>query len=90
MLAISIFALFAAIAVVSAVTLVDCWLKAQHAYTALSREWAALEQGFVPMVEAQDLRLRKGARRPACASIARRSALGSALSPRPLPVPGAA
>jgi hypothetical protein len=90
MLAISIFALFAAIAVVSAVTLVDCWLKAQHAYAALSREWAALEQGFVPMVEAQDLRLRQMARRPACGSIARQSALRSAPSLLPVPAHGAA
>jgi uncharacterized membrane protein YedE/YeeE len=86
MLAITIFVLFAVIAVISAVTLVDCWLKAQHAYADLSREWALIEQGFGPVVEAQDLRLRQMAKRPA---MARNTSLRSMALFPPAPARGA-
>lgn len=64
MLAATITALFSVIAIATALTLVDFWLRARSAYASLSRQSALVKAGFVPQVEARTVRLRTSTPRP--------------------------
>lgn len=64
MIAASITTLFLVVAIATAITLVDCWLRARSAYASLKRQNSLVEAGFVPQVEAQMVRLRPTAPRP--------------------------
>lgn len=62
MLALTLASLFVVIAVATALALVDTWLRGRVAFANLSRERAWTRAGFVPMVEAEEVRLRSHAR----------------------------
>nr|WP_298926898.1 hypothetical protein [uncultured Erythrobacter sp.] len=63
MLAATITLLFSAVAIATAITLVDCWLRARSAYSSLKRQNDLVKAGFVPQVEARIVRLRPTAPR---------------------------
>ena len=59
MLAIVLVALFAVTAIATGLSLLDSWIRGRSALDVLRREHALLEAGFVPMVEAGEVRLRE-------------------------------
>ncbi|QUL39126.1 hypothetical protein [Erythrobacter sp. JK5] len=61
-------ALFVAVAIATALGLVDCWLLGRDAYASLRQERALARAGFVPMVEADVMRLRRPVRAAALAN----------------------
>lgn len=62
MLALTLAALFTVTAIATVLSLVDSWLRGLGAYEGLIRERALLKAGFVPQVEARDVRLRRRSR----------------------------
>jgi hypothetical protein len=62
MIALTLATLFTVVAVATALSLLDSWLRGQVAFAMLNRERALARAGFVPMVEAEELRLRGPAR----------------------------
>ena len=62
MIAFTLAALFAVVATASALALADSWLRGQYAFRNITRERALLNAGFVPMVEASEVRLRSNTR----------------------------
>jgi hypothetical protein len=58
MIALTLTTLFTVVTLASLLTLTDCWLRARLAFDVLGRERALVKAGFVPMVEAEELRLR--------------------------------
>ena len=58
MLAAILTALFAITAVATGLSLIDSWIRGRSAYGVLRREQALLDAGFVPQVEASEVRLR--------------------------------
>ncbi|MBV7259657.1 hypothetical protein [Erythrobacter crassostreae] len=63
MIAATITILFSVIAIATAITLVDFWMRARSAYVSLKRQSALVNAGFVPQVEARIVRLRPNAPR---------------------------
>lgn len=59
MLALGIVTLIAVIAVASALTLLDCWIRGRYVFESLKAERALLDAGFVPVVPPAQMRLRK-------------------------------
>lgn len=51
------------IGIATALTLIDCGLRASSAYASLKRQTALMKAGFVPQVEAQIVRVRPAAPR---------------------------
>ena len=68
MIATSITVLISVLAIATALTLIDCWLRARTAYASLRRQSALMKAGFVPQVEAHIVRLRPAAYRSAAAT----------------------
>lgn len=68
MLATSLTVLISVIAIATALTLLDCWLRARSAYASLKRQRALVKAGFVPQVEARIVRLRPAATRSLAAT----------------------
>ena len=62
MIALTLATLFVIVALASAITLADSWLRGLFAYRTLRRERALMQAGFVPMVEATEVRLRSNTR----------------------------
>jgi len=62
MIALSLTVLFVIVSLASVLGLADCWLRGRHAFLTLKRERALAKAGFVPMIEAEELRLRRPAR----------------------------
>ena len=62
MIAFSLSALFATVALATLLGLTDCWMRGRRAFASLQRERAMVKAGFVPVVEAQELRLRQNSR----------------------------
>jgi len=62
MIAFSLTALFVTVSLATFLGLTDSWLRGRHAFVALKRERALVNAGFVPMVEAEELRIRKPVR----------------------------
>ena len=58
MLALTLTSLFVIVTFATLVSLTDSWLRWRYAFETLKRERALANAGFVPMVEAQELRLR--------------------------------
>lgn len=58
MIALTLAVLFSTLAVVTLLSLIDSWLRGRSTFAALKRERALAKAGFVPMVEAQETRLR--------------------------------
>lgn len=58
MIAFSLTALFATVALATMLGLTDCWIRGRRAFAAIKRERALVRAGFVPVVEARELRLR--------------------------------
>ncbi|MEO0690103.1 MAG: hypothetical protein AAFY51_07350 [Pseudomonadota bacterium] len=74
MVTLTLSALFALVAVATALTLVDCWIRGRFIFEALQQERALLDAGFVPMAAAGDHRPRKRVRYDALAVPSRVSA----------------
>ncbi|KEO91097.1 hypothetical protein EH31_00080 [Erythrobacter longus] len=81
MIAMTITCLFVIAALATGLTLLDNWLQARAAFWSVFREQQLLDAGFVPQLEASEIRLRqplhRSARR-APASRARQSGFGGA------------
>jgi hypothetical protein len=58
MIAVALIALFAIASLASVVALADSAYRARHAFASLSRERALAKAGFVPHVQANEIRLR--------------------------------
>lgn len=63
MIALTLAALITVVAIATFLTLIDCALRGRSAFVVLKREQMLFEAGFVPQVEARELRLRPSARR---------------------------
>lgn len=59
MIAITLASLFLVVSLATALALADSWLRGRYAFAALKRERALVDAGFVPMAQAQELRLRE-------------------------------
>ncbi|MEM9501182.1 MAG: hypothetical protein AAF941_04990 [Pseudomonadota bacterium] len=59
MIATTLTALFVVIAIATLLTFADCWVRGRYAFVALKRERALVKAGFVPVVEAEAIRLRQ-------------------------------
>ena len=68
MIALSLTVLFATATLAVMLGLTDCWLRGRRAFAALQRERAMARAGFVPVVEARELRLRPKVRVAGAAS----------------------
>lgn len=62
MIAATLTVLFVVIAITALLTLADCVVRGRHALRSLKRERAFVKAGFVPIVEAEELRLRQPVR----------------------------
>ena len=62
MIALTLATLFAIVTLAAVITLADSWLRGRFAYRTLRRERALVEAGFVPVVEAAEVRLRSNTR----------------------------
>ncbi|MEM6826738.1 MAG: hypothetical protein AAF553_02225 [Pseudomonadota bacterium] len=62
MVTFAISALFTLVAIATALTLVDCWIRGRFVFEALQRESALLDAGFLPMTATADHRVRKRVR----------------------------
>ena len=80
MLALAVTFTLAFTALVALLSLTDTWMKAREAFWAVFEERRLLDAGFVPQVEASELRMRrplhKNARRAPCLRPQRRSGFG--------------
>ncbi|WP_298302591.1 hypothetical protein [uncultured Erythrobacter sp.] len=65
MLIACITALFVIVTLATALSLLDTWLRARSAFWSVFRERELLEAGFVPQVEASEVRLRQPLHRSA-------------------------
>lgn len=97
MIALTVAALFTIVAIATALSLVDSWIRGRSAYTVLRREEALLKSGFVPQVEPYETRLRHPAKEVAfgraqtARSTARRSLAGATRgAERAIPLPDCA
>ena len=63
MITLTLTALFVIVSLATALALADAWLRARSAFDLLTRERALVKAGFVPMVEASEIRLRPAAPR---------------------------
>ena len=68
MIALTLTLLFAIAAIATGLSLIDSWLRGRGLYCVLKREQALLDAGFVPQVSAQEVRLRRPARRTVAAA----------------------
>ncbi len=68
MIATTLAALFTIVTIATALSLVDSWIRGRSAYAGLKREKMLLEAGFVPQVQAREVRLRRPARRTLAAA----------------------
>lgn len=64
-IAMTITCLFVIAALASALTLLDTWIQARAAFWGVFRERQLLDAGFVPQVDAQEVRLRQPLHRSA-------------------------
>ncbi|MFN4019917.1 MAG: hypothetical protein ACK4IC_05310 [Erythrobacter sp.] len=87
MLALAITLLLVLAAVTAVLSLVDSAVKARRAYSALMREKALMDAGFVMQVAPRELRLRAAARQGGAVILPRRSPM---LRPLPALARGAA
>ncbi len=71
MLALTLTALFAIAAAMTGLSLLDSWLRGKMVYRGLKREKALIDAGFVPQVQAREVRLRRPARRRTLAAATR-------------------
>ena len=62
MIAFTLALLFAVVSLASALTLADSLLRARMAMRAIARERSLLDAGFVPVIEATEVRLRSNRR----------------------------
>lgn len=62
MIALTLASLFTVVTIATALALLDSWLRGQTAFFRIGRERALARAGFVPMVEAEEMRLRGPAR----------------------------
>lgn len=60
MITLTLTVLFVVVFLATALALTDAWLRARSAFDLLSRERALVKAGFVPIVEASEIRLRPG------------------------------
>ena len=60
MLALTLTALFTLVAVATGLSLLDSWVRGFGAYNEVRHQRALLDAGFVPQVEASEVRLRGG------------------------------
>jgi len=65
MIAMTITCLFVIVALVAGLTLLDTWMQARTAFWNVFREQELLDAGFIPQVEASELRLRQPRHRTA-------------------------
>lgn len=74
MIATTLTVLFVVTALATGLALADCWMRARLVFSGLQRERALLAAGFIPTVEAQEMRVRKTGRVAPAAkrSVARR------------------
>jgi len=75
MIAFALASLFSIAAVIAAITLTDSALRGRNAFAMLQRERSLVKAGFIPQVEARQLRLRRpstGYRGSATRAFARR------------------
>ena len=81
MIAMTITCLFVIAALATSLTLLDTWLQARAAFWSTFREQQLLDAGFVPQLEASEVRLRqpihRTARRPSATRM-RKSGFGGA------------
>ena len=68
MIALALTALFTISATVIGLSLLDSWLRGRSEFAALRREQMLLKAGFVPQVQASQVRLRRPARRTLAAA----------------------
>lgn len=68
MIAMTLIALFTVVAIATGLSLVDTWLRGSADFKALLRQKKLLDAGFVPQVEASDVRLRPLPRRTLAAA----------------------
>lgn len=68
MIAMTLTALFTVVAIATGLSLFDSWLRGRADFQALLREKGLLDAGFVPQVEASDVRLRLQPRRTLAAA----------------------
>ena len=68
MLTLMLTCLFAAAIIAAGLSLLDSWMRGSSAYRVLKRERALLEAGFVHQVYAQEIRLRRPARKTLAAA----------------------
>ena len=59
MIAMTLSTLFAIVAIATALSLIDSWIRGRSAYAGLRREQALLDAGFVPEIEPGEVRLRR-------------------------------
>ena len=59
MIAVTLSVLFVVVSVATILSLMDSWIRGRSTFGALRREQALLDAGFVPQVEASDIRLRR-------------------------------
>lgn len=79
MIAMTIACLFVIAALAASLTLLDTWLQARSAFWSVFRERQLLDAGFVPQVEANEVRLRQPLHRTvrrACHARSRTSGFG--------------
>lgn len=58
MIALTLTTLFVVVAFATALSLADSWMRGQMVFGQLSRERSLAKAGFVPMIEAEEVRLR--------------------------------
>ncbi|MEL6530645.1 MAG: hypothetical protein AAFQ27_11835 [Pseudomonadota bacterium] len=68
MIATTLTALFVVVSFATLLALVDLWIRGSFSYKALKQERALMRAGFVPMIEAEELRLRPAQRTAPAAS----------------------
>ncbi len=62
MIAATLTALFVVVSFATLLALADLWMRGHFAFKSLKRERALVKAGFVPMVDAEEVRLRQPAR----------------------------
>ncbi|MHA7818833.1 MAG: hypothetical protein ACX930_04195 [Erythrobacter sp.] len=68
MIAMTLIALFTVVAIATGLSLVDSWLRGRAEFRSFLREKRLLDAGFVPQVEASDVRMRLQPRRTLAAA----------------------
>lgn len=64
MIELMISSLFGLVAIVSALALVDCWMRGRWVFARLESERALFDAGFVPVAEPLEMRQREARREP--------------------------